>query len=163
MGAHMKQAAQVISEATPAQIATLESKGLYQIALEGKSYDITLNDVMVLTEDIPGWVVASKGDLTVALDTEVNEALAAEGTARELVNRIQKLRKDAGLALTDRIDVKIGESLQIKEAVMKFLPYICGEILADKLEFDSISEGGTTIEVNEKPVKIRIIKVDNLS
>lgn len=161
MGPHMKRAAQLIAEATPAQIAALEKDGSYQIEIDGAPYDICLNDVTVLTEDIPGWVVASKGALTVALDTEISKELAAEGIARELVNRIQKLRKDSGLAVTDRIDVKIEESAHLKDAVMKFLPYICGEILADKLEFGSILEDGMSVEVNENPVTVRIIKVDN--
>lgn len=161
MGPLMKRAAQLISEASAAQIAELEKTGVCQINIDGSMYDIGLNDVAVLTEDIPGWVVASKGALTVALDTEITAELLAEGTARELVNRIQKIRKESGLALTDRIYVKLQENQHLKDAVMKFLPYICGEILADKLEFDSILEDGTIIEVNEKPVIIRIIKVDN--
>jgi isoleucyl-tRNA synthetase len=103
-------------------------------------------------------VVASKGSLTVALDVLVTPELENEGNARELVNRIQKIRKDNGYELTDRILVKIAEAEPIKESITQFNHYICAEILADKLELVPEITDGTEIEVNDVSLKVFVTK-----
>jgi isoleucyl-tRNA synthetase len=103
-------------------------------------------------------MVAAKGVLTVALDIHVTAELENEGNARELVNRIQKIRKDSGFELTDRIQVKIAEADDIKESITQFNHYICAEILADKLEIVPEIINGTEIEVNDVPLKVFVTK-----
>jgi isoleucyl-tRNA synthetase len=114
--------------------------------------------VEISSEDIPGWTVATKGLLTVALDINVTPELEQEGNAREFVNRIQKIRKDSGFEVVDRIDVMVEANNGIKESLAKYNNYICAEILADKLEFANQIDGGTEIEVNDKPLKVTVLK-----
>jgi len=96
--------------------------------------------------------------LTVALDVTITPELVSEGNARELVNRIQKIRKDSGYDLTDRILVKVTEHNELKQSIAQYNTYICAEILADKLELVSELPGGTEIEVNEIPLKVFVTK-----
>jgi isoleucyl-tRNA synthetase len=103
-------------------------------------------------------MVANKDALTVALDVTISPELESEGNARELVNRIQKIRKDNGYELTDRILVKVSESNALKESIAQFNTYICAEILADKLELVSELPDGTEIEVNDIPLKVFVTK-----
>ena len=112
----------------------------------------------IASEDIPGWSVASKGPLTVALDINVSPELAQEGDAREFVNRIQKIRKDSGFDVTDRIEVRVQAENGTNEALAKFNNYICAEILADKLEFTNDMDGGTEIELNDKALRVTVLK-----
>jgi isoleucyl-tRNA synthetase len=114
--------------------------------------------VELSSEDIPGWTVAAKGPLTVALDITLTPALIAEGDAREFVNRIQKIRKDSGFELTDRIEVVVAAANGMEESLAKFKDYICAEILADKLEFRPEIEGGMEIEVNDRVLKAIVSK-----
>ena len=100
----------------------------------------------------------SKGPLTVALDINITPELVQEGNAREFVNRIQKIRKDSGFDLTDRIDVKVAAENGINDSLAKFNDYICAEILADKLEFISKIDDGIEIEVNDNPLKVIVLK-----
>jgi len=102
--------------------------------------------------------VANKGSLTVALDITVTPELEAEGNAREFVNRIQKIRKDSGFELTDRIEVKVSVANGLKDSLTKFKTYICAEILADNLEILSELQEGTDIEVNDIPLKVIVLK-----
>ncbi|MGH2644590.1 MAG: DUF5915 domain-containing protein, partial [Chitinophagaceae bacterium] len=110
------------------------------------------------SEDIPGWVVASKGTLTVALDTTITPELEEEGVARELVNRIQRIRKEQGFELTDRINVKLTENGALKSALIHFNTYICTEILADTLEIVPQMQSGTAIEVNDIKLNVLVLK-----
>jgi isoleucyl-tRNA synthetase len=103
-------------------------------------------------------MVASKNSLTVALDITISPALEQEGNARELINRIQKIRKDSGFEVTDRILVKIGHADVLIPTISEFNTYICAEILADKLEFVPELSGGVEIEVNEIPLRILVEK-----
>jgi isoleucyl-tRNA synthetase len=114
--------------------------------------------VEIIAEDIPGWSVANKDNLTVALDITITDNLQEEGNAREIVNRIQRLRKDSGLEVTDRIVVEIEEYEPFKSAIINYCDYICAEILADKMNMVPQIEGGTTIEVNEVMLRIFISK-----
>ena len=119
---------------------------------------LQLAEVEITSEDIPGWMVANKGPLTVALDVTVTPDLLNEGNARELVNRIQKIRKDSGFELTDRIFVKVTETDALKSSITQFNDYICAEILADKLEVVPQMADGTDIEVNDIHLKVLVTK-----
>lgn len=120
---------------------------------------VGLDDVEIIAEDIPGWSVANKDSLTVALDITISPELQDEGNARELVNRIQKVRKDSGLELTDRIAVHIQEYEPLKAAIINYNDYIRSEILADTIELVSEAEAkGVEIEVNDTTLKVLITK-----
>ncbi|HEV3325828.1 MAG TPA: DUF5915 domain-containing protein, partial [Puia sp.] len=112
----------------------------------------------ITSEDIPGWVVANKNALTVALDVTVTPELAREGNAREFVNRIQKIRKDNGYDLTDRILVKVTDVPALKDSLTVFNEYICTEILADSIELVKEPTNGTEIEVNDILLKVFVTK-----
>jgi isoleucyl-tRNA synthetase len=128
------------------------------LPLNDEAVELTLSDVEISSEDIPGWSVASKGPLTVALDINVTPELEQEGVAREFVNRIQKIRKETGFEVTDRIDVKVAASNGIAGALGMYNDYICAEILADKLEIISFIQDGIEIEVNDNPLKVIVLK-----
>ena len=123
-----------------------------------ESVTITTEDLEVSTDEIPGYEVASKGTLTVALDITITDDLKKEGDAREIVNRIQNVRKDQNFELTDRIIVTISENAGLMASINQFKDYICREILADSLEFVPQIEGGIEIEVNEAIVKLNVLK-----
>jgi isoleucyl-tRNA synthetase len=126
--------------------------------VEGEAVWIALNEVEITSEDVPGWMVATRGPLTVALDVTVTPELEREGNARELINRIQKIRKDSGFELTDRVDVQIGGAETLQETITQFNHYICAEILADRLEMVPKLSNGTLIEVNEIPLTVFMTK-----
>jgi isoleucyl-tRNA synthetase len=158
MGAKMKQAAALIGAFSQQEIAQLEKNGQIAIQVDGENYQIELAEVEIAAEDIPGWSVASKGALTVALDIVLSEDLKQEGDARELVNRIQNIRKENGFELTDRIFVKLLESDGFKQSIIKFNDYICREILADNIEWVSALPDGVEIEINETLLKLAVTK-----
>ena len=158
MGAKMKAASAVIGAFTQQEIAILEKMGLIEIQVEGTAFTIELNEVEIAAEDIPGWSVASKGGLTVALDIVLSEELKQEGDARELVNRIQNIRKDNGFDLTDRIFVKLLDADGIKQSIIKYNDYICREILADVIEWVPILHDGIEIDVNDILLKVVVTK-----
>ncbi|HLF64571.1 MAG TPA: isoleucine--tRNA ligase [Saprospiraceae bacterium] len=141
LGKHMKDAAAKINELSPAEIATIEKSNQYKLSIDGDTFDLTLEDIEIATEDIPGWQVASDGDLVVALDVTLNDELIAEGYARDLVNRIQNLRKDKGFNVTDRIKVVVSEHMDISKAVSGFGEFIKSETLAQSLEVGDAIEG----------------------
>jgi len=114
--------------------------------------------VDIIAEDIPGWSVANKDNLTVALDITVSAELQDEGNARELVNRIQKIRKESGLEVTDRILVNIEEYEPLKSAIINYKDYICAEILADSLTFLPIVKDGIDVDLNDATIKINVLK-----
>jgi len=158
MGAKMKSVAAAINEMQQDAILSLESNGSYPLTVGEETLEIVLSDVDIIAEDIPGWSVGNKNNITVALDITVTEALQDEGNARELVNRIQRIRKESGLEVTDRIEVTLEESETLKSAIVNFYDYICAEILADKLIFLTEPFEGTSIEVNESTINISISK-----
>ncbi len=120
-----------------------------------------LSDVEIITEDIPGWVVANQGTLTVALDITVTEALWQEGIARELVNRIQNIRKDRGFEVTDKITLEVKKNDQIQTSIVNFNNYICSETLAESLSVsDNTLHGAETIELTDEiTVAIKVEKI----
>lgn len=158
LGAKMKPAAAAIGAFSQEDIARLERDKKIPLILENETLELGLEDVDITSEDIPGWTVASKGSLTVALDITVTPELAGEGNARELVNRIQKIRKDSGFELTDRIEVKVAASDALATSVAHFSQYICTEILADNLEIVPDIQDGIEIEVNDISLKVIVTK-----
>jgi isoleucyl-tRNA synthetase len=140
------------------QIAALEADGSLTIAVSGKSITLTPEDVEISSQDIPGWLVANADGLTVALDITLTEELKKEGIARELVNRIQNIRKDSGFEVTDRITVTLKDNNVLKAAVMANEGYIKSETLTDVLIFSEIVENGTEIEFDDITTLILISK-----
>ena len=158
LGGKMKAAAALINNLDQQKIATMEREQSLNIMVDGEQIILTPEDMDIIAEDIPGWSVAHKDSLTVALDISISEELQHEGNAREIVNRIQKIRKDADYELTDRIAVFIEKNEQLNDSIIKFYTYICAEILADKMDIiDNVSDG-VIIEVNETPIKIQVLK-----
>lgn len=158
MGNKMKAVAAAITQMNDNDINVFERNKTFIINLSGEDIEIGLEDVEIIAEDIPGWSVANKGNLTVALDITISPILQEEGNARELVNKIQKIRKDSGLELTDRIAVQIQDFEPLKKAFINFSDYICAEILADDLKIVPEIQNGTEIEVNEVLLKVLISK-----
>lgn len=158
MGTRMKAVANAINGMGQHEISMLERDRHFYLDLDGEGVKIEIGDVEIIAEDIPGWAVANKDNLTVALDITVTPALQDEGNARELVNRIQKIRKESGLELTDRIQVQIEEFEPLKSAIINFNDYIRAEILADSIEILPQLPDGTEIEVNEANLKVLILK-----
>ncbi|WPQ63916.1 isoleucine--tRNA ligase [Chitinophaga sancti] len=158
MGAKMKAVAAAITAFTDADIAALERDGQFNLLIENEQVFIVLSDVEIISEDIPGWTVANKGALTVALDITITPELLDEGNARELVNRIQKIRKDNDFELTDRIQVKMAVAESLKSAIINYNDYICTEILADSVELVPELQDGVEIEVNDLTFNVLVNK-----
>jgi isoleucyl-tRNA synthetase len=158
LGPLMKAVAARLAEFTQEEIGRLEKEGEVSLQIGNEPLILQIGEVEISSEDIPGWMVANKGNLTVALDVTLTPELENEGNARELVNRIQKIRKDNGYELTDRIAVKVSETPALKQSIAQFNTYICAEILADKLELVSEIPDGIEIEVNEIPLKVFVTK-----
>ena len=155
LGKDMKTVGAEISAMNSEQIATLEKEGKMSIA----GHEITIDDVEILTKDIPGWTVTSEGRITVALDLTVTDELKAEGVAREFVNRIQNLRKDKDFDLMDRISIQLEENNPFKSEINANNSYISTEVLANNIEFvDSLSQADE-IEINDVYFKININRV----
>jgi isoleucyl-tRNA synthetase len=148
-GKDMKLVAIIIETWDDAHLAKLEREGHYAITQDGRPYDILLEDVILKTEDLPGWKSASDGSITVALDVNLTDALLAEGTARDLVNRIQNIRKEKDFNVTDRIEVRIERHPAIEAAVEQYGEYIKEEVLANSLVLaDSVD--GEAVELNDE-------------
>jgi len=158
LGSKMKAVSAALGQFTQDDIAKFEKEGQYNLSIDGEPVILQVHEVEINSEDIPGWTVASKGSLTVALDITITPELEHEGNAREFVNRIQKIRKDSGFELTDRINVKVSATNGLKESLAQFKDYICAEILADKFDLVPEMEDGTEIEVNDISLKVIVSK-----
>jgi isoleucyl-tRNA synthetase len=158
LGAKMKAVAAAIGQFSQDDISRLEKDGVISLLIGDEPLILQVSEVEISSEDIPGWMVANKDSLTVALDVTITPELLNEGNARELVNRIQKIRKDQGFELTDRILVMVSDHEIIRESVAQFNNYICAEILAEKLELVSEIPNGTEIEINDIPLKVYVTK-----
>ncbi len=152
MGKLMKQAAAAIKALDASSISDLEKNGMISIDLDGTSVDIELADVKVISEDIPGWLVANEGDLTVALDIDVTPELMREGLAREIINRVQNIRKSRGYDITDHINLLFVPSPEIEEVLAGFGGYIGAQVLADSI---------TTGEPSD-PNSVEILDLDEI-
>ncbi len=147
----MKQIAAAVAQFNQQDIATLEKNAAYNLNIDGEEIILTLEDVEILSEDIPGWAVANEGRLTIALDMTLSSSLKEEGIARELVNRVQNLRKDKNFDLTDRINLKIQQVEGIVEAIKNNKTYICSEVLANDIEWVlNIGAEGQEVEVDDE-------------
>jgi len=156
LGTKMKQASAVIAALSQNEISELERTGTLTIMVEESPIVLLINEVEIIAEDIPGWSVAVKGNLTVALDISLSEALLKEGHARELVNRVQNIRKEANFELTDKILLQIVDNQNLKESINEFSEYICREILATQIDWVSSLEEGVDIEINDQKLKILV-------
>ena len=143
---------------TPDQINVLDKKGTIDIVIAGKSLILSLEDVEITSQDIEGWLVANANGITVALDITISEELKHEGIAREVVNRIQNIRKESGFDVTDKIKVKLQKNGILEQAVNKNLSYIKSETLTEDLIFEENILKGTEIEFDDIKTKILIIK-----
>lgn len=159
-GPMMKSIAKAISEFAQSDIAKIEIEGKYTLNIEGKEIELALTDVEITTKDIEGWVVANEGNLTVALDVTITEDLKKEAIARELVNRIQNIRKDSNFDVTDNIIVELQEEDLLKASCEQYKDYICNETLTRELILKpSIDNPTTQIDVIEdRQLDIRITK-----
>ena len=156
-GKLMKGVAAAMAELSQEQIAKLQENGTIDIEVEGQKLQVLAEDVEIISEDIKGWLVANEGNLTVALEVELTDALRKEGMARELINRIQNLRKESGLEITDRIKVVISENQQLQEAVGEYGEYISQQVLAENISF--ASNDGSEVEFDDFKVNISVNKV----
>ena len=162
-GPLMKQVAGAVASMTQAQIAELESNGKISLTLPGTTQpaEIEAEEVEIFSEDIPGWVVANEGVLTVALDIVVSNELRLEGLARELVSKIQNIRKASGFEISDRIHVKIASGTSLDTAITTHHDYICNQVLADSLiTVDVLSAETQELEFDGFTAKAEIKKVD---
>ena len=153
LGKHMKAAGQAIAALNQKDITKIEQSGAYALSIEGETFELGLEDFEINADDIPGLLVANDGPLTVALDINLDDMLLAEGMARELVNRIQNVRKEKDFNVTDRIIVHLEEHENILPAIQHFGDYISNEVLANKLEMVKEINGG---EVFELPGEVKI-------
>jgi isoleucyl-tRNA synthetase len=158
-GKDMKAVAQVVNNFTADDIKNIEQNGIFDVEINGKIVTLEKSDVEITSQDIEGWLVASSGVLTVALDVTLTDDLKKEGIARELVNRIQNLRKDSGFELTDRIAVHFKKDEQIINAINKNLEYIKTETLTDELEILDDLNNGIDIAFDDVNTKLFIQKI----
>lgn len=146
-GKLMKDIAAFVQSMDQQQIASFERQGSLEIIVQNQKVTLTKEDIEIISEDIPGWLVATNGEYTVALDITLTEELVREGIARDLINRLQNIRKDRNYELTDRIRVRVKPAGGLSEAVQHNLSYICSEILADQLELDEQLEPDSAVEI----------------
>ncbi|WP_231459063.1 MULTISPECIES: isoleucine--tRNA ligase [unclassified Pedobacter] len=164
VGKSMKAVADAINNFSQENIFTLEKDGQISISTnpelgESINYDVQLTDVEIIAEDIPGWQVTNLGSLTVALDVTISEELKQEGISRELVNRIQNLRKELNFEVTDRIKVSLQNDNLVTNAVAKNKAYICAEILADELELMDTVTNANKIVIDDVELSISVTKI----
>jgi len=157
-GKEMKLIAAEVAKLGQEDIQKIEQEGEISIQIENNSINLQLQDVEISSQDIEGWLVASSGSITVALDVTINEELRKEGVARELVNRIQNMRKDSGFEVTDKIDIKVLKDGFVETAVAENLNYIKTETLTAELEFEEKLDKGTEIAFDEVNTKLFISK-----
>ena len=157
-GKDMKAVAAVIEQLDQDQINLLEKDGQMRIKISEKSTTLTLDDVLISSQDIEGWLVANSNGITVALDVTISETLKNEGIAREIVNRIQNLRKDSGFEVTDRIHVSLLSCDKLDIAVQQNMEYIKEETLTDTLSFETQMTNATEISFDGIQTKLSINK-----
>jgi isoleucyl-tRNA synthetase len=157
-GKIMKDLAAAIAALSQQDIAALEQNGRFEIPVVGQTAEVTTDDVEIISEDIPGWLVANEGKLTVALDITLTEDLKKEGIARELVNRIQNIRKSNGFEITDKINVIIQSDARINEAVEDFNQYIANQVLANSVVLSNLAEGAE-LDLDDFKLFVKVDKV----
>jgi isoleucyl-tRNA synthetase len=156
-GKAAQQVAQRVRELSPAEVNRLERTGTLTLSVGGSDVSLLLADVEIVREDIHGWLVESDGGLTVALDTTLDETLITEGVAREFVNRIQNMRKDAGFEVTDRIRIRYSAAGEVARRLASMVPYVCAETLAESMEAGMApGEYKATLDLNGDTVEASI-------
>lgn len=155
-GKMMKGVAAKMAALSQEEIATLETAGSISFAVDGEPVTVDSADVEIISEDIPGWLVSNEGNLTVALEVELTDELRNEGMARELINRIQNMRKDAGLEIVDRIEVKVAPNEQTDAAISAFCDYIKTQVLADSITI--AQNNGTEVDFDDFKLNIQIAR-----
>ena len=158
-GKLMKSVNEAVINMTQEQIAELEKNGNISLMVEGVDALIELADVEIFSEDVPGWTVANEGALTVALDVEVTDDLRCEGVAREIVKKIQAMRKDSGFDIVDRIVVEIEHNEATDAAIEQFNGYICNQVLADELKISDSVDSDSVVELDNAAVKLSVRKL----
>ena len=157
-GKVMKQLAAAIQAMTQENIQQFEPTGSFPLDIDGQQAVVELADVEVISEDIPGWLVANEGRLTVALDITVTEELRLEGLARELVNRIQNIRKSSGFDITDKITIAVLSSEDMDPAIRAYSSYIAGQVLAESIEIADVVSDGTELDFEEFKLTVKVEK-----
>ncbi len=157
-GPLMKQVAAAVTAMNQEQISILENEGKIVLDLNGTPAEIETSEVEIFSEDIPGWVVANEGVLTVALDTVVTEELRREGIARELVSKIQNIRKSSGFEITDKIKVSLSKNEQTDGAVKEYNTYICNQVLANSLNLVDEVKDGIELSFDDFSLFVSVIK-----
>ena len=157
-GKQMKAVAAAVAGMPQEAIAELEKNGSYTLNLDGAEAVIETSDVEIFSEDIPGWLVANEGKLTVALEVTITEELRREGIARELVNRIQNIRKSSGFEITDKIKITLSKNPQTDDAVNEYKDYICNQVLGTSLTLTDNVEGGTELEFDDFRLYVSVVK-----
>ncbi|MBP9181173.1 MAG: isoleucine--tRNA ligase [Bacteroidia bacterium] len=156
-GNKMKALAALITQFNQGQISQLENSGKLDLTVEGEEFALSVEDVEILSSDIPGYKVANEGKVTVALDINITHELKSEGIAREVVNRLQNLRKDLGFEVTDRISVEIKSHDFLNDAINSHKSYICTQILAETLTISDSLSGGVSIEVEDITTDVKLL------
>ena len=157
-GKFMKQLSARIQEMEQAEINSLEKDGKIEFEMEGQNFIIDSSDVEILSDDIPGWLVGNEGRVTIALDITITDTLRKEGIAREMVNRIQNLRKSKDFEITDRINIKVSSNELFDEAIEEFSGYISTQVLADSIEIEN-KEFEDVTDIDEEKITLSISKV----
>ena len=158
-GKQMKAVAAAVSEMSQEAIAELEKNGKYSFQLDGGEAVVEATDVEIFSEDIPGWLVANEGKLTVALEVTVTEELKREGIARELVNRIQNIRKSSGFEITDKINIVLSKNPDTDGAVNEYNTYICNQVLANSLTLADEVADGTELNFDDFSLYVKVTKL----
>lgn len=158
-GKHMKAIAAMVNQMSGDDIAQIEANNGWKGEVNGENIELDLNDFDIAAQDIPGWLVSSDGSLTVALDVTISDELKSEGIARELVNRVQNLRKDSGLEVTDRILLKVDTNDLIQNAIASNKEYVCSEVLANDVVFEALGDDALVTDlVDADDAKIGLVK-----
>lgn len=157
-GKQMKAVAAQVADLSQEAIAQLESEGRYTLLLDGAEAVIEATDVEIFSEDIPGWLVANEGRLTVALEVTITEELRREGIARELVNRIQNIRKQSGFEITDKISITISKNSVSDDALIEYKDYICNQVLGTTLQLVDEVVDGTELEFDDFKLWAKVLK-----
>ncbi len=157
LGPKMKEVGALIQQMDQDAIQKLEQEGQILFDLGGESIEITTEEVLIMSEDIPGWEVNSNNGITVALDTAIDDKLKAEGDAREIVNRIQRLRKDQDFNLTDKIKIRAERNNDLDFAINEFKEYICSETLTQHFELVDTLDSTNTVELD---INDTVLKLD---
>jgi isoleucyl-tRNA synthetase len=158
-GKNMKQVAAALQNMEQAAIAQFEKEGQYTFAIEGQDIVVSTDDVTIFSEDIPGWSVANDGNITIALDITLTDELINEGIARELINRIQNIRKSSGLEITDRIQVSVSGNEAIEYAISQHKAYIASQVLAQNIVVTENLTNATEVDFDGVPVFILVEKI----